>query len=227
MPTYALCGQQTLAQVADMMHRYHERLEAAGVRVCCVFAHAAQDKNGEPKGPALKLHGYPCAALVRLNNLKQRVQGMADATIEIDGDGWDERPVSEQLAILDHELEHVELEAVGPSGAAKSDNCGRPKLWLRPHDFHGGGFKVIIERHGGDALEAKHCFDFSKALTQAMITWGDDQRPDMLGMLPRKATSAELAAACAAGGDAGEPIPAPKAKRPRREKVLPDGEIVQ
>jgi hypothetical protein len=55
MPTYQLAGQQTLAQVADMMHRYHERLEAAGVRVCCVFAHAAQDKNGEPKGPRSSL----------------------------------------------------------------------------------------------------------------------------------------------------------------------------
>jgi hypothetical protein len=40
-------------------------------------------------------------------------------------------------------------------GQIKTDDCGRPKLRLRPHDFEIAGFDAIIERHGAAAVEAR------------------------------------------------------------------------
>jgi hypothetical protein len=34
-----------------------------------------------------------------------------------------------------------------------TDDLGRPKLEIRPHDFQIGGFRSIAVRHGDNALE--------------------------------------------------------------------------
>lgn len=126
------------------MRRWHDDLGKAGVTVSVLTAHA--DEADLEKGKsALRHHGYPAAALVRVNSHKDRVEGKADATILVDGDQWPDWPAERRLAILDHELTHLEL--VMKDGAVQRDDCGRPRLRLRKHDFELGGFEAVAERH--------------------------------------------------------------------------------
>ena len=56
--------------------------------------------------------------------------------------------------MLDHELYHIEGHT-NADGSAKLDDCGRPYLTLKKHDFHFGGFAEIASRHRGNAFEVK------------------------------------------------------------------------
>jgi hypothetical protein len=100
------------------------------------------------------LHGYPCAATIKLNNLKDRVQGKGDVTIEIDGESWKDRTEPQQRAILDHELYHLMVKR--KNGEVVTDDIGRPKFELRPHNLVVGGFAEIVARHGEEALDYEH-----------------------------------------------------------------------
>lgn len=117
-----------------------------------LWARATLDDNGDSNGPAIKHQGYPCAAVVRVIGLKDRCKGMGDAEILLDADRWDEWSEKEQNAIIDHELEHLEL-ARDSEGTIKRDDLDRPKLRLRKHDHQFGWFDSIVRRHGSNALE--------------------------------------------------------------------------
>ena len=136
-----------------------------------------------PKGPPVKLHGYPCAATVKVNSYKDRVEGKDDATITIDIEAWETTPDDRRRALLDHELYHLlvkrktrkrgrrrrrggseDLDPVAEAevGTIARDDLGRPVLKVRLHDLVVGGFTEIIKRHKDAALEVghiQHCVD--------------------------------------------------------------------
>ena len=171
MPTYCKATHEDDDLLAEVMTLYHADLADAGVRVGLLYAHAKRDdRTGEPRGPALKLHGYPCAALVRINSQRDRVQGKPDATIELDADAWEERPREEKVAILDHELEHLLLVRDDAGGVAL-DDANRPKLKMREHDLVIGGFVSVCERHKMAALEAQAYRDVHNTFTQRLFPW--------------------------------------------------------
>lgn len=163
--TYQPADSRVEHAAAKLRKEYHKELDEAGVTVCYLMAFAPVGKDGEVKGSALKLHGYPCAAIVKVNNLLLRAQGVMDCTIQIDGDEWAERPDEEKLAILDHELEHIQVTAKRKDNNGawiyETDDLGRPLTHLKHHDFYGGGFKSIMYRHQGSALETKFAIDTS------------------------------------------------------------------
>jgi hypothetical protein len=163
--TYTLAGQEVLQLAAKVMKLHHDRLVEAGVEITYLMVSAARDKKtGEPTGPALKLHGYPCRAIVKINSLKDRVAGKADADVQLDGDQWDGWMDAEQEAIIDHELTH--LVATG-----ESDDAGRPKLEMRNHDWQLGGFASVVE-HYGDAATDKQAVDaLWKEYRELLCTW--------------------------------------------------------
>ena len=146
MPIYDNGRDEQRDCVQRMIDKYHGDLRDAQVKVDVLRAWAKLDKNGDPVGPALTLHGYPCLAIVRVIPYKQRVKGSGDAEIVIDDERWDELSSEEQEALIDHELEHLVLRH-------KEDDLGRPKLKLRHHDYRLEGFDAIIRRHGQAALE--------------------------------------------------------------------------
>ncbi len=111
--------------------------------------------------------GYPCAATVKANSQKDRVDGKPDATIVLNLDTWEQRSRSSKEAVLDHECQHCEvLMEVNANGetVAELDDCGRPKLTMRKHDCFIGGFNVIIERHGPEAIEAQQIHDAQRLI---------------------------------------------------------------
>ncbi len=168
MATYVKASGDLQAQVKALMHRSYPDLADHKITVGVLMAHAPRREDGEPTGPAIKFAGWPAAAIVKINSLRNRVEGMPDATIILDGDTWEQRPSDEQAAILDHELYHIQVRKDEDEQAVLDDAC-RPKLKLRPHDFQIGGFVAICHRHGAAALEHKA---MSEATTQLMMPWG-------------------------------------------------------
>lgn len=172
MAIYETCGKDVVKIGDEMLRKFHTELADVGVTICYLYAYAPKnDATGEPRGPALKFAGWPAAAIVKVNSLKDRVEGKADATIILDGDNWKDRPTDEQKAIIDHEQEHLELK-LDEDGHIQTDDCGRPKLKLRPHDWQLGGFDAIVKRHSQAALEAQSYVDLSKRFSQKEFNWG-------------------------------------------------------
>jgi hypothetical protein len=151
MPTvHEKADDEIAALVAEIMKEHHWELAEAGVTIGCLIA-------TNPDAAAVKLHGYPCDAVVRIVPLKQRVHGMPDAEIVIDGGEWETLPDERRRALIDHELTHLTLALDKKTKKPKTDDLGRPKLKMRLHDWELGGFAEIAKRHG-DAAPEKRAF---------------------------------------------------------------------
>lgn len=175
MPTYAKAPAEVRETIADVLRRFHGELLAAEVTVdALMVGHSGE--SADPDTSAVKLHGYECAAVVRVTPLKQRARGIADAQIEIDSGTWQRLSAAERLALIDHELTHLELIR-DREGLVKGDDCGRPRLKCRLHDWQLGGFRVIAVRHGAAALEAQAFQAAHRKFYQAVFSWGDDFAP--------------------------------------------------
>lgn len=131
---------------------WHKELGEAGVRVGMLFA-SAED------GPAVKHHGHPALASIRVVPLKDRLTKGYDAEMLVDRGWWDGGTEAHRLALLDHELSHLELKREKPKvpgqvGPVLLDDLGRPRLKLRRGDWNpGDGFAAVVARHGEFASE--------------------------------------------------------------------------
>lgn len=177
MPTYEPVNEDIRSRVERLVEKYHQPLKDARVQLDLLWARSTLDGNGDITGPAIKHQGYPCAAVVRVIGLKDRSKGMGDAEILLDADRWDEWSEEEQNAIIDHELEHLEL-ARDSEGAIKRDDLDRPKLRLRKHDHQFGWFDSIVRRHGSNALEwQQHQAFVDGPLKQLWLPYVDEEQP--------------------------------------------------
>src|ERR1044072_50632 len=96
--TFTDCPPEVSRLATELMRRHHPDLLAAGVTIKFMFA-------ANEKGPALKHKGWPATAIVKINSLKHRCEGLTDATIHIDEEWWEEHiGENERRALLDHEL---------------------------------------------------------------------------------------------------------------------------
>lgn len=151
MPTYEAAPAEAVRRIEALVEKYHGPLRDAGVAIDCLFAFPTVNANGDDVGNAVSHGGYRCAAKVRVIGLKDRSKGMGDAEIVVDGRQWDEWDDGERDAVLDHELEHLEL--VRKKGAVATDDGGRPRLRCIKHDHQHGWFDAIVRRHGTKSLE--------------------------------------------------------------------------
>jgi hypothetical protein len=118
----------------------HRDLDEASVMITVLMA-----TNSD--APALTSAGWPAQALIKIVSLKDRVAGMDDAVMYIDAENWDKLNKMQQEALVDHELLHLDVRR-DKEGVIRYDDCGRPKLKMRPHDWQFGGFNTIARRHG-------------------------------------------------------------------------------
>lgn len=155
MPTYQKAPAEAVKTMAEVLCKFesHKPLIEAKVTIDLLFAYCDRDDDtGKPKNAALMLNGYPCLGVARIVNLKDRVKGLADAEICIDGDWWTEKAQEGQkVALLDHELYHIALKT--RKELLQFDDHGRPKLRMRKHDIQVGWFAVVAERNGADSME--------------------------------------------------------------------------
>lgn len=141
MKTYETCPKHVADRVAAMIKKFHPDLLKCKVKVDLLFVSTDAD------GPALTLHGYACAAVVRKLGSKDRAAGRGDAEIVIDKEGYMTMGDPERDALLDHELYHL-VVALDRDKRPKADGEGRPVLKLRKHDREFGWFDEIARRHG-------------------------------------------------------------------------------
>lgn len=131
--------------VHDAIRRWHLPLAAADVKVGVIFAR-------NPDRHAVTHGGYPCAATIKVVPLKDRLSKDYDAELLIEHRTWEVLDEEQCLALIDHELSHLNI--VIKDGQLQRDDLGRPKLKLRKADWNGGdGFRAVVERHGDNALE--------------------------------------------------------------------------
>jgi hypothetical protein len=183
MPTLNKAPAEVAELVNDLMERYHGPLHQHGVTVDLMMAFVRKDDNGDaaPEACAVKQHGYRVAACIRINSYKLRVQGHGDAEITLDGDRWDEWSDDEKEAILDHELEHLDLK-FDPDGLLLRDDLDRPRLKLRTHDHQFGWFDSIARRHGPASLEVQQARKFfDEHFRQKWLPFMDVATPALAG----------------------------------------------
>jgi hypothetical protein len=176
MPTYTKDDGSATAVMDQLVKLFHQDLSIAGVTVEILHAHGG-----------LKHHGYNAAAVVKVKSLADRAAGSADARIVVDGDGWEEWDRKRRQAVIDHELEHLEPQ-YDDGGELKRDDLGRPKLKLKLHDWHIGGFECIAQRNKEHALEAQQLARTWAGAKQLELDW------DAAEMLAARGSGAEAGA---------------------------------
>lgn len=167
--TYTECPKDVEDIAGQVIREHHLRLLSPNmVSITYLFAHGPRDEaTGEVTGPAVTHNGYECLAVVKVNSLKDRVEGKSDCTITIDGDRWSDHSHETKKAILDHELAHV-------IPTNKTDDCNRPVLKLRKHDIHIGGFVDVIQRNREHAIEYQQMCEAGKKVRKVLqnTMWG-------------------------------------------------------
>lgn len=147
MPTtYSQADDATMSLVTKTIADFHPELMKHDVIVGVLIA-------ANPDGPAVKHAGYAAAAKIKIVPLKDRLTKGYDAEMLIDNDHWKDCRKEHKIALLDHELSHIEV-ARTRGGGVKLDDLGRPKLKLLPGDIvQSDGFRDVVKRHGEYAPE--------------------------------------------------------------------------
>ena len=168
MPTFKKCPLEVSTMALGVLkeHQSHRPVLDCEVKIDYVFAYCDRDEDtGEPLNNAITHQGQKALGLTRVIPEKDRVKGMGDAEILLDGDWWTETAgEEEQIALLDHELHHVSLKTV--KGVIQHDSAGRPRLKLRKHDVQIGWFACIAERNGKHSIEQMQAATIMDALGQ-------------------------------------------------------------
>lgn len=148
---YSKASDRLQKQVAKVMRTYCADLQAASVTIDVLnVAHDDPDNEESP----LKLHGYACAAVVRIQGAKERAKGLGDAEIVFDEKTFIDLPEDTQTALIHHELHHLEIQR-SPKGKVLLDEYRRPKLKMRMHDRQFGWFDEIARIHGKASIEVR------------------------------------------------------------------------
>lgn len=211
--TYQKANKDVVEMLGGVMTAHHRDLLACEVKVDVLML-TKTDAEGAPiQEPALKVHGYPAVACIKVVPLKQRALEQGDALMVIDEVVFGELSAAEQEAVLDHELEHLQVAAedggvitIHPKsgemvGVPTSDGLGRPKLKVRLHDWELGGFRSVVQRHGEAAIELKevqacrdekgqYCWDW-EAITKAVDRMKEAERTSGLKIVSVKAGGKE------------------------------------
>ena len=151
MPTtYEPCGTDVTDLITEVMRTQHAELAQYSTRISAVFATRDSKKHGHMV--ALKARGFPIAAKIQITALADRARGEADAKLTIDSYAWNNLPPGQRRALIDHELEHLELRPT--TKGENTDDLGRPRLGIQTHDWELTGFEAVVARNGENALEA-------------------------------------------------------------------------
>lgn len=160
--TYQAADGTVADLVQRVMREHHPALADTGVTVSVVMA--AKETEEEGAVPALKRNGLDIAAKIQVASLVDRARGLPDTKLTVDQFAWDRLAERSRIALIDHELEHLQL-------VGETDDLGRPKLKLRPHDWELTGFARVVERHGEAALESQQVARFRADFAEQLSLW--------------------------------------------------------
>lgn len=152
MSTYKKATKKIAEFAAPVIEQFHAHLIDT-VKIDYVLAFGDPQKTGG-HSPAIKHGGYPALGVCRIVNLKDRAKGNGDVEITLDADWLDDPATTDaqKLALLDHELHHIQLRYDG-DGALITDDLNRPKIKMRKHDRQFGWFDAVAARQGKASQE--------------------------------------------------------------------------
>jgi hypothetical protein len=178
MPTFGPADTDDQLFLESVRDEFEPDLTTCQVRIKLLFAYPDRLESGEIKGPPLKLHGVPCAAIVSINSLKLRSQGLADATVIVDYSQWVDANEPRRRALIHHELHHLKPKTY-PNGIPYLDKFDRPILKMRMHDFQVGWFSIIAEIHGDNSYEVRQARTLTNESGQMVFPWVkvDSEKP--------------------------------------------------
>lgn len=134
----------------------HEALVKDKIAVALVMAHPDLDDTGMPKADAVKHAGHAVVAKCRLVTPLDYLLMHRDIIILVDAWRWEDLKRKQRLALLDHELTHIEVPVDADGNARRHPGSAKQvMLRLRPDDWFLTGFADVIQRHGTAALEAQ------------------------------------------------------------------------
>lgn len=161
--------------VQKMLGKYHGEIAQFDPppEVDVIIAESAPNEGGEGETDAnvLQEKGRPTEATIRIMRLKDRVAGRGDVEITIDGDKWADLNAKQREALIDHQLEHLELQK-DSEDKPKTDDIGRMKLKIRKHDYEIGGFDAVAHRHHGDCPEVRQAKQLMDQSGQLLFGFG-------------------------------------------------------
>lgn len=179
MPKYQKCPESVVLLAGAVMCEFpesHKPTLDARVKIDFLFAYADRNEAGDVVGCAIKHRGQQALGTCRKISLKDRVKGLGDVEIMLDGDWWESHDEPEQRSLLDHELYHI-LVQVDSNGKALTDDITRPRISMRKHDVEVGWFSVIAARHGTVGVERSQA-------AQIMKQYGQMFWPEIAGANP-------------------------------------------
>jgi hypothetical protein len=161
---YSKAPDQIVAMVSQLLHRYYSELVEVNFDIAVVIESSYKD---DELCQGLALHGMDCAATISKISAKNRLYNPADALITLDGFWLDQHPEdADRLAVLDHEIRHIQLNMKKEAVVIGED--GRPKFKLRPDELYFTGFLNVVERHGMAAGEASDALEIAGQVRQAL-----------------------------------------------------------
>lgn len=110
--------------------------------------------------PAVMHHGKPAYAVIKQVSLKDRAKGNGDVEITIDEYRFSQLSERSQMALLDHELHHLEFK-LNKDDQRSVDDLGRFLFTMKPHDIEFGWFNTVAARWGSDSIESMQARDLN------------------------------------------------------------------
>lgn len=148
--TYSLADKNTELLCSDLVAKHHTDLDTTGATFNLIFA--LRDPEDESEKPVLANKGHRVFGLSKIHNLKERILGLADAEILLDGDAWPRMSKEVKSAVLDHQLQYFEVKR-DKEGEFVYDDLQRPILKMRQTDRSFGWFDSVASRHREHSME--------------------------------------------------------------------------
>ena len=160
-------AQEAKRIVAKLIADHHPDLAEAKVTFDCLEA-TKTTKGAKIGGCAVRNHGHPAPAKIKISTTWDRTQNAPDFTITFDSEMWAKATEDGREAIIEHQLLFLEVmreEKDGEDaekGSIVTDKQHRPRLTRRKADHLFEWFDDAAKRYADASIEvqeAKHFFD--------------------------------------------------------------------
>ena len=125
------------------------------------------------KGAAVKVHGAPALASIKVVSGEERARGGPDLRIKIDSFRFGQLSARSREAVIAHELYHVRFKHHGSD--VERDIYGRPIVRLIPDDWCINGFRRVAEWYGEDSVERISYGRLGEILGQKSLPFDEEE----------------------------------------------------
>lgn len=162
--TYEPADGETYGLLKDLYLEHRDDLANTDAKILLLFAY------GDDGKPAMKCRGMRAMGTCKVHCYKDKVQGKPDATITLDGTWWLTATPRQRLALLHHELSHIDVYH------GELDALGRCDLRSRRGDWDGDGFHEVLALYGEDSCEYHNLQTIAEHHRQMRFRWTAAER---------------------------------------------------